>query len=256
MRGLDGRRILVAGAATGIGAATARRLAAEGARVAVGDLDAAGAASVAKEIEQAGGTAFGFGYDQADEDSCARLVMSAAEALGGLDGLHTNAADLSPATVGRDRQLLKMDVAVWERTLRVDLIGYAVLIREALPHLLEAGGGAVVCTSSDASDLGQTSQPAYAAAKAGINALVRHVASRWGPERVRANAVAPGIVLSEAALAAQTPQSLETLRAGTRSDRLGDPGDVAGAVAYLMSDDGAWVTGQVWSVNGGLVLRG
>lgn len=256
MRGLDGKRVLVAGAATGIGAASARRLAEEGAHVAVGDLDADGAKRVAAGIEEAGGTAFGLGYDQADEDSTARLVHRAAEALGGLDGLHANAADLSPETVGRDRQLLKMDVGVWERTLRVNLIGYAVLVREALPHLLEAGGGAIVCTSSDASDLGQTSQPAYAASKAGINALVRHVASRWGPDKVRANAVAPGIVLSEAALAAQTEESLETLRAGTRSDRLGDPDDVAGAVAYLMSDDGAWVTGQVWSVNGGLVLRG
>ncbi len=256
MRGLDGRRILVAGAATGIGAASAKRLAAEGARVAVGDLDADGAKRVAAAIEEAGGVAFGFGYDQADEDACARLVHQAVEALGGLDGLHTNAADLSPETVGRDRQLLKLDVAVWERTLRVDLIGYAVLIREALPHLLEAGGGAIVCTSSDADRLGQGSQPAYAAAKAGINSLVRHVASRWGADKIRANAIAPGIVLSEAALASQTSASLERLRAGTKAERLGTPEDVAAAVAFLMSDDGAWVTGQVWGVDGGLVLRG
>jgi NAD(P)-dependent dehydrogenase (short-subunit alcohol dehydrogenase family) len=256
MRGLGGRRVLVAGGATGIGAASARRLAAEGARVAVGDLNADGARRVVKEIEDDGGTAFAFGYDQGDEDSCARLVLAATEALGGLDGLHANAADLSPETVGRDRQLLKMDVAVWERTLRVNLVGYAVLIREVLPHLLQAGGGSIVCTSSAADRLGQLSQPAYAASKAGIDALVRHVASKWGPERIRANAVAPGIVLSEAALAAQTPASLESLRAGTRADRLGAPEDVAGAVAYLMSDDGAWVTGQVWGVDGGLVLRG
>jgi NAD(P)-dependent dehydrogenase (short-subunit alcohol dehydrogenase family) len=145
---------------------------------------------------------------------------------------------------------------VWERTLRVNLIGYAVLVREALPHLLEAGGGAIVCTSSAASELGQISQPAYAASKAGINTLVRHVASKWGAQRIRANAVAPGIVLSETALASQTPASLEKLREGTRSDRLGAPEDVAAAVAYLMSDDGAWLTGQVWGVDGGLVLRG
>jgi NAD(P)-dependent dehydrogenase (short-subunit alcohol dehydrogenase family) len=256
MKGVAGQAILVAGGATGIGAATARRLAAEGARVAIGDLDADGAKRVAASIDEAGGTAFAFGYDQADEDSCARLVRQAAEVLGGLVGLHANAADLSPETVGRDRQLLKMDVAVWERTLRVNLIGYAVLIREVLPYLLDAGGGAIVCTSSDASDLGQVSQPAYAASKAGINALIRHVASKWGAQRIRANAVAPGVVLSETALASQTEESMRTLRAGTRSDRLGAPADVAGAVAYLMSEDGAWVTGQVWSVNGGLVLRG
>jgi NAD(P)-dependent dehydrogenase (short-subunit alcohol dehydrogenase family) len=256
VRGLQGQAILVAGGASGIGAATARRLAAEGARVAIGDLNADGAKQVAAAIEADGGTAYGFGYDQGDEDSTCRLVHEAVEALGSLTGLHANAADLSPEVVGRDRQLLKMDVTVWERTLRVNLIGYAVLIRETLPHLLEAGGGAIVCTSSDASDLGQVSQPAYAASKGGINTLVRHVASRWGAQRIRANAVAPGIVLSEAAIASQTEESMRTLREGTRSDRLGTPEDVAGAVAYLMSDDGAWVNGQVWSVNGGLVLRG
>jgi NAD(P)-dependent dehydrogenase (short-subunit alcohol dehydrogenase family) len=256
VNGLAGQAILVAGGASGIGAATARRLAAEGARVVVGDLDADGAKRVAASIEEADGTAFGFGYDQADEDSCGRLVHQAVGALGSLNGLHANAADLSPDVVGRDRQLLKMDVAIWERTLRVNLIGYAVLVREALPHLLAAGGGSIVCTSSAASELGQVSQPAYAASKGGINTLVRHVASRWGAERIRANAIAPGIVLSEAAIAAQTEESMRKLREGTRSDRLGTPEDIAGAVAYLMSDDGAWVNGQVWGVDGGLVLRG
>jgi NAD(P)-dependent dehydrogenase (short-subunit alcohol dehydrogenase family) len=82
------------------------------------------------------------------------------------------------------------------------------------------------------------------------------VASKWGAHRIRANAVAPGIVLSATALASQTAASLEKLREGTRSDRLGAPEDVAAAVAYLMSDDGAWLTGQVWGVDGGLVLRG
>jgi NAD(P)-dependent dehydrogenase (short-subunit alcohol dehydrogenase family) len=253
VRGLSGKVVLVAGAASGIGAASATRLAEAGARVAVADLDLPGAERTAAAI---GGEAAAFGYDQGDEESIVALVAEVVSHYGTLHGLHANAADLSPGVVGRDRQLLKMDVGVWDRTLRVNLIGYALLIREALPHLLAAGGGAIVCTSSDASDLGQVSQPAYAASKAGINALVRHVASRWGREGIRANSVSPGIVLSEAAMAAQTEESMRTLRDGTRSFRLGEPDDIGGAVAYLLSEDAAWVNGQVWSVNGGLVLRG
>jgi NAD(P)-dependent dehydrogenase (short-subunit alcohol dehydrogenase family) len=253
MRGLAGQVVLVAGAAGGIGAASAARLAEEGVSVAVADLDLERARKTAADI---GGAATAFGYDQADEHSIVALLRDVTAYFGGLNGLHANAADLSPEVVGADRQLLNMDVGVWERTLRVNLIGYALLIRESLPHLLSAGGGAVVCTSSDASELGQVSQPAYAASKAGIDALVRHTASRWGRQRIRANAVSPGIVLSEAAKAAQTEETLATYLEGTRSDRLGEPGDVAAAVAYLLSDDGAWVNGQVWSVNGGLVLRG
>lgn len=253
MRGLAGQVVLVAGAAGGIGAASAARLAEEGASVAVADLDVERARATAAMI---GGTATAFGYDQGEEDSIVALLGDVTAHFGRLDGLHANAADLSPQVVGADRQLLKMDVGVWERTLKVNLIGYALLIRESLPHLLTAGGGGIVCTSSDGSELGQVSQPAYAASKAGINALVRHTASRWGRERVRTNAVSPGIVLSEAAKAAQTADALAGYLEGTRSDRLGGPEDVGAAVAYLLSDDGAWVNGQVWSVNGGLVLRG
>lgn len=253
MRGLAGQVVLVAGAAGGIGAASAARLAEEGASVAVADLDLERARATAAAI---GGKATAFGYDQADEDSIAVLLRDVTVHFGRLNGLHANAADLSPQVVGADRQLLKMEVRVWERTLKVNLIGYAVLIRESLPHLLEAGGGAIVCTTSDGSELGQVSQPAYAASKAGINALVRHTASRWGRERIRANAVSPGVVLSEAAKAAQSAETLASYLEGTRSDRLGEPGDIGAAVAYLLSDDAAWVNGQVWSVNGGLVLRG
>ncbi len=256
MRGLSGKAVLIAGGGRGIGAATACRLASEGVRVAVGDIDLGAAEKVAAEIQAAEGTAVALGYDQSDEDSIVSLVRRAVAQLGGLDGLHANAADLSPDTVGRDRQILKMDVSVWERTLGVNLIGYALLIREVLPHLIDRSGGAIVCTSSAGSELGQPSQPAYASSKAGVNALVRHVARRWGPSGIRANAISPGMVLSDAGKQAQTEQSMEEMRSATPSSRLGEPGDIASAVAFLLSDDGEWVNGQVWSVNGGLVTRG
>jgi NAD(P)-dependent dehydrogenase (short-subunit alcohol dehydrogenase family) len=255
MRGLSDRVVIVAGAATGIGAASATRLAEEGAAVVVGDINAAGAEDTAQRIRAAGGTAVAVEYDQSDDASIGDLVGQALERYERLDGLHANAADLRPEIIGGDVELTDMDPALWERTLRVNLIGYAVLIRHALPHLLDNGGGGIVCTSSDASSIGEPTRPAYAASKAGVNALIRHVASRWGKEGIRCNAVAPGLVLSETARASLDEDFMTQMRDAHRSPRLGQPGDIAGAVAYLLSDDGAWINGQVWSVNGGVFLR-
>jgi NAD(P)-dependent dehydrogenase (short-subunit alcohol dehydrogenase family) len=254
MRGLSDRVVIVAGAATGIGAASATRLAEEGAKVVVGDIDAAGAEDTAQRVRAAGGTAAAIEYDQSDDASIADLVTQALAQFGRLDGLHANAADLRQEIIGGDLELADMDTALWERTLRVNLIGYAVLIRHVLPHLLDGGGG-IVCTSSDASSIGEPTRPAYAASKAGVNALCRHVASRWGKEGIRCNAIAPGLVLSETAQASLDEDFMTQMREAHRSPRLGQPEDIAGAVAYLLSDDGAWINGQVWSVNGGIFLR-
>jgi len=256
MRGLRGRIFVVAGAAGGIGAASARRLAAEGASVVVGDIDAAGAEGTAERIVSEGGTAIAVQYDQGDEASVAALIARAVNHFGALDGLHTNAADLRAEVFGRDVDLLNMDVGVWERTMRVNLIGYATLVRAAVPHLLARGGGAIVCTSTTggAPPIGRSTPVAYSASKAGVNALCRHVASRWGQEGVRCNVVAPGVVLTEAARRVMDPELIEDLQAATRSTRLGAPEDIAASVAFLLSDDGAWVNGQVWGVNGGVAL--
>lgn len=256
MKGLAGRVYLVAGASRGIGAAVATRLAREGARVVLGDLDLAGAESTAATIRADGGDAHAVHYDQADEDSIARLVLTAVEHFGALHGLHANAADISPPTMAADLDLLRMTPQAWTRVLTVNLIGYALLIRETLPHLLAAGGGSIVCTTSDANDLGQRSLPAYAASKAGIDTLVRHTASRWGKQNIRANAVAPGLVQTETAQDLSSSAHVEKMLAATRSPRLGVPDDIAATVAFLLSDEAAWVNGQVWSVNGGMLLRG
>lgn len=121
--------------------------------------------------------------------------------------------------------------------------------------MLARGGGALVYTSSAAAFIGEPERPSYAMAKSGINALMRHVASKWGKKGVRANAVAPGLVITE-----KNQQNLEpSFRAMalkvTRSSRLGLPDDIAGMVAFLMSADGEWINGQVISVDGGATLR-
>jgi len=257
MQGLKNKVVVVAGSATGIGLASARRLAAEGAKVALGDIAIQQAQDAARQICQAGGDAIAIEYDQSDEASTENLIRQAVSHFGRLDGLHANAADLRPAIFGRDVDVLNMDVSIWERTLRVNLIGYADLIRRVLPHLLERGGGSIVCTttSTNSPPIGRANAPvAYSASKAAVNAMCRHVASRWGQQGIRCNAVAPGVVLTEAAKTVMTPEFIEELRADLRSTRLGEPGDIAGAVAFLLSDEGAWVNGQVWGVNGGAYL--
>ena len=252
MRGLQGKTILVAGGAGGIGTATSSRLGVEGAHVVVGDLDGEAAQGVAKQIEGDGGTAIGTALDISDESSIKAFVDLAVSTYGGIDGLHGNAADMG--AIRSDTGVADIDLDVFDRTQAVNVRGHLVCTRHALPHLLERRG-AVVYTTSAAAFVGEPERVAYAISKAGINALVRHVASKYGREGLRANAVAPGLVLTETAKANVSSEFREFAKAATRSDRLGDPADIAAMVAFLLSDDGAWINGQVISVDGGATLR-
>lgn len=255
MRGLSGKRILVAGSATGIGAATARRLAEEEARLHLGDVNADGLSAVVEELRGAGADVSSSVFDLVDAASVEALVRDAVEHLGGLDGVANIAADLSPATIGNDVALLDMDVAIWEQTLRANLIGYALIAKQALPHLIEAGGGSIVNTSSGASWIGEDTRPAYAASKAGINTVTRHIAKAYGKQNIRANSVSPGAVMSETALATMSEEFKDQMRAGLTLTRLGEPADLAQSICFLLSDDTTWVSGQVWNVNGGAGFR-
>jgi NAD(P)-dependent dehydrogenase (short-subunit alcohol dehydrogenase family) len=245
----------MAGGAGGIGTATSRRLGAEGARVLVGDLNADAARAVADEITAAGGEAFSMALDIGHEEAVVDAVQAAVKAFGGLDGIHVNAADLSSETVLNDSNAIDIDLDVFDRTVHTNLRGHLLCTRHALPELLKRDGGALVYTSSAASFIGEPERPAYAMTKSGINALVRHVASKWGRTGIRANAVAPGLVITEKNMQNLDPKFRDYALKGTRSRRLGQPDDIAGMVAFLLSDDGEWVNGQVISVDGGATLR-
>ena len=252
MRGLENKVVVVAGGG-GIGSATVERLAEAGARVLVGDLNGDHAEELAARVRGNGGDCFGMQFDVTDEASVNALVAAAVARHGGLDAMHANVADLH--IIHEDSDVLNEPMAVFDRTINVNLRGHWLCTRAALPHLLLRGGGSLVYTSSGASSMGEPVRPAYAATKAGIEALMRHVASRWGRERIRANAVTPGLVL--------TPQIMETIPEdfrtqmlkATRSWRLGAPHDIASMVAFLISDEGEWINAQVLGVNGGAVLR-
>ena len=255
MRGLRGKVVVLAGGAGGIGTATCTRLAEEGAAVVVGDRAGDDAEAIAKGITAGGGDAVGTHVDISDEGSVANLYQLAVDTFGGLDGTHINAADLKPDVIFGDTDLTTVDLGLVDHTLAVNLRGHVLCARAAIPLLLARGGGAIVHTSSAAAFSGGDTRPAYAMSKAGINALVRHEASRWGKEGIRANAVAPGVVISPALAAAGESDFQRYALGRTPSPRLGRPEDIAAMVAFLLSDDGAWVNGQVVSVDGGLTMR-
>jgi len=253
-RRLDGRVAIVVGSATGIGAASAARLAQEGASVVLADLNLEEAERTAERIVAEGGDAVALPADVGDDASIEAMIEATIGRFGRIDAVHSNAADTSKATSDRDLDVVSIDLDVWDHILRINLRGHVIVLRHAIPHMVRQGGGAIVCTSSDGALLGFPVWSAYCASKAGVNALVHHVAARWGKEGLRCNAVSPGVILSDAGQGL-SEEFREAALAGNNSTRLGKPSDIAAAVAYLVSDDGAWVTGQVISVNGGALLR-
>jgi len=254
LRGLAGKVVVVAGGASGIGAATARRLAEEGCTVVVGDLAADGARRTAEEIASVGGTATAVEFDLARPESVAALLQTAVDTHGGVDALFNVGSDMS--TIAADTDVVDIDLEVWDRVMTVTLRGYLTAMKAAIPLILHRGGGTIVNMSSAAAFQGEPARPAYATAKAGIGALTRHVASRWGKEGIRCNAVAPGFTATEAIRAApQWPDLQAAALKRMRSTRVGDTADIAALVAFLMSQDGEWINGQVINVDGGTILR-
>ena len=251
MRGLSGKVGIVAGGGRGIGAATARRLAEEGAHVVIGDLMGDWAREVAEDIVSNGGKAVGCDLDGTSAESQAAIVAKAVEAFGGLDFYHSN---LAGGTEG-DVDALNCPVEVLEKSFAINTKSHFLATQAALPKIIERGGGAMIYTSSGAASGGAAWQVAYPMTKNAIHALARHVASKFGKQGIRANVICPGLVLTEAVKQHLTDEYVERGLKAIPHTRLGDPRDIAAAVTFLASDDGAWVNGQVWHVNGGAQMR-
>ena len=255
MRGVQGKTFVIAGGATGIGASTAERLAAEGASVAVGDVNITGATATAQRIAESGGRAIAVEFDLSDEGSVKKLIETTIAEFGAVHGLHNVGADLSEDNLGRDTTILDTGMDVWLRTLDVNLLGYVRTIRAVLPHLLDQGGGSIVNTSSGAALGSDPSHVAYGASKAAVNHLTRHVAVNWGKHNIRSNGVMPGLVMGETQERQNDLQLQQAFLMFGKTSRLGTPDDLAAITTFLLSDEAEWITGQVWYIGGGSHLR-
>jgi NAD(P)-dependent dehydrogenase (short-subunit alcohol dehydrogenase family) len=239
---LEGRTALVTGGAKGIGAAIARRLAAEGAGVTIGDIDVDGAAKVAGEIG-----AESLRLDVTDPDS----ARGAIEAAGTLDVLVNNA--------GMDEFgfFTETDPDVWGRIMAVNLGGVFACTHAALPGMQRAGYGRIVNIASEAGRVGSKGSAVYSAAKGGVIAFTKTIARENARYGITANAIAPGpidtpLLRSALEFGELGEKVIETMKAGTQLRRLGEPDEVAAAVAFLASDDASYVTGETLGVSGGL----
>jgi NAD(P)-dependent dehydrogenase (short-subunit alcohol dehydrogenase family) len=248
---LAGKVIVVAGAG-GIGDALTTRYAAEGAKVLVGDLNADHASELAATLDPTGGRVLGTALDGADDESVAALVALALSEFGQLNGFHANFANFADglSTAGVDLPLEDFD-----QVMNVNARGYFLCSRHAVPALIASGGGSMVYTSSAQAHTPSPVRVAYAMSKAAVHALMRTVASRYGIKGVRANAITPGLILHD-----NLPELPDVLVSSAKAmaaikDRLGTPDDIAAMGAFLMSDDAAYLTGQVIAVDGGVTMR-
>jgi NAD(P)-dependent dehydrogenase (short-subunit alcohol dehydrogenase family) len=251
---VEGKVAVVTGGASGIGRATARKLAAEGARVGIADVDEAGGERVAAGIRDAGAEAF---FRRTDVRSLADLeavLDEAADRHGRLDVLVNNAAISVGGSAG------EMAEEDWARTLDVNLTGVWRGMRAAIPRMLAQGGGSIVNLSSVQGHVGFVGWAAYAAAKGGVDALTRQAAVEYAAGGIRVNAVVPGTIATE--------MNEKIMRESADGDavlagwlamhpigRIGQPAEVAAAIVFLASDDASFITGESLRVDGGLVVQ-
>jgi meso-butanediol dehydrogenase / (S,S)-butanediol dehydrogenase / diacetyl reductase len=254
----DGKAVLVSGAGSGIGRATAIGFAARGARVAVADIDRAKAEAVVTEITAAAGTAVAIVADAATSDGVEAMIAGTMKAFGGLDVVHNNAFG-QPSLPGGKRRLAflaDLDERVWTHTIELGLTGVFRAMKRAIPEMLARGGGAIVNTASISGLFADFAIGAYNTAKAGVVNLTRVAAIEYAGRGIRVNCVCPGAIdtpLLQPSLS--IPGFAEETTRMIPMRRLGRPEEIAGVVMFLASDLASYVTGAAVVADGGLTVQ-
>ena len=248
---LAGKVAVVTGGASGIGRAIVEALAREGARVAVFDLNEAGARDTVAALERAGGKGSAYRVDITDVAAVDAAIDAVAAREGGLHVL-VNCA-------GWDKPMPFVDTTpeFWDKILAINLKGPLACTRAALRHMIKQQSGKIVTIASDAGRVGSTGEAVYSAAKGGLIAFTKTIARETARHRINVNCVCPGpsdTPLFQQEFAAQSPKLAESLKRVIPWGRLGVPDDVAPAVVFLASDDAGFITGQTLSVSGGLTM--
>jgi NAD(P)-dependent dehydrogenase (short-subunit alcohol dehydrogenase family) len=241
---LEGKVAVVTGAAGAIGSATCRRLVARGASVVLVDRDAEGLTALAGEL---GASALAKPADVTREDDVRASVVLAVERWGRLDILHNNAAAADPA----DGDVLSTPDTAWRSMFDLVVMAAVWGCRHAIPHMVRGGGGAIVNTSSGAAQTPTGTHIAYGSMKGALETLSAYVASHHGSDGVRSNVVAPAFVLTAGTRAFMPPGRIAAMEEAAVAGRLATADDIADVVVYLASDEAAYVSGQVFAVNGG-----
>src|SRR5580704_7268304 len=249
---LNGKAAIVTGGGGGIGGATARALAREGASVLVVDVNEEAAAAVAGGIRDAGGVAENFRADLSQEQDVEAVIAEVVKRFGRLDVLHNNAALTDSDFLSADTAVTELSVEVWERTLAVNLRSQMLMCKHAVPIMVEGGGGSIINMSSGASLKGDRTRTAYGVSKAGVNALTMYVATSHGKKGIRANTILPGLIITDAVRAHLKESMLASLGKAVLTRSVGQPEDIADVVVFLASDDSRYITGQMLAVDGGM----
>lgn len=244
---LQGKVAIVTGGGGGIGSAVVRRMVSEGAKVAVADvfMDSAKAAA-----EPLGDAALAVQFDALVPASIEAMVEATVSHFGRLDILHNNAAMTDPAKHPLDTDAVTIPIDIWDEIIDINLRGYLLGCKYAIPQMVKGGGGSIINTASNSGTAGDLARIAYGASKGAIITMTKYIATQHGRQNIRCNSVAPGVVLTEA-LSKTVPGLADIIKRHILTPEFGVPDDIAALVAFLASDESRYITGENISISGG-----
>lgn len=256
MGSLEGMAAVVVGAANGIGRVTAVMLAQRGAKILLADISVSnGLKECRDEIVRAGGRAIIAEVDHTNEAQVEAMAAKAVEEFGKINILVNNAAGTSPEFQSYDRDVVTMSVDLWDRAMAVNLRGPMLCCKHVVPHMIAAGHGSIINTSSGVTLRGDSVRAAYSASKMGLHSLTMDVATAYGKQNVRCNAVVPGLILTEGLRKVLTPQQIDGFAAQNLTPFVAGPEDIAEVTCFLASPASRYITGQLITVDGGNSVR-